>query len=162
MKALTLWRPWSDAIVRGPKAIENRGWWHRSIVGETIAIHAGTRFDADGFVAMRRLWRGAPDSTVSPQGIVGVARVCGVIAPGEGEDGHECPVVLAGIPGVHVDADARWWSGRSFGWILDQRVAIEPVPCRGAQGLWNVPLPIEAVVRDRVRARVAERAGPRA
>jgi hypothetical protein len=154
MLALTIWRPFSCAIVRGPKPLENRGWWRKSIVGETIAIHGGTRFDDDAFRAIRDhgLWREVPDSTVSPLGIVGTARVAGVIAPGDGSDGAECPVILAGVPGVHVDVDLRWWDGKSFGWVLDQRIAIEPIPCRGAQGLWTVPDDVDRLVRERVRA----------
>ena len=151
MLALTLWRPWSDAIVRGAKPIENRGWWRSSVIGKTIAIHGGLRYDAEGARSMAPLWT-PPGSADSPQGIVGMARVAGVIAPGEGDDGDECPVILAGVPGVHVDVDLRWWTGRSFGWVLDQRVAIAPVPCRGAQGLWTVPADVAAIVEERVRA----------
>lgn len=96
------------------------------------------------------IWPEAPAlPSYSPLGIVGVARVAGVIAPGDGEDGYECPVILAGTPGVHVDVDLRWWDGESFGWVLDQRTAIKPVPCKGRQGLWRVPEPLEREVRRR-------------
>ena len=48
MRALTLWRPWSDAIVFGPKRIENRTWVPpASMIGRYLAIHAGVRFDDD-------------------------------------------------------------------------------------------------------------------
>lgn len=44
MRALT-WRPWSDAIVRGPKRVENRPWTPPGFfLGETIAIHAGKKY----------------------------------------------------------------------------------------------------------------------
>jgi hypothetical protein len=41
------------------------------------------------------------------------------------------------------------------GWVLDDVIALdEPVPCPGAQGLWQLPIDVEA----RVRAQIARAA----
>ena len=151
MKALTLWRPYSCAIVRGPKGIENRGWlFSRAMLGETIAIHGGRKFSRDSAreIAASGLWPGVPlSSDASPEGVVGVARLAGAIDVNEDGD----PFVVFGLPGVHVDVDAEWWSGDGPGWVLDQRRAIAtPVPCAGALGLWRLPLAVEARVREQL------------
>jgi hypothetical protein len=46
---------------------------------------------------------------------------------------------------------APWFSG-PFGWLLTDVVAIEPVPCLGAQGLWLLPPDVERQVLARERA----------
>lgn len=38
-----------------------------------------------------------------------------------------------------------WWVG-PVGWYFRDPVAIEPVPCKGAQGLWNLPSDVDAAV----------------
>lgn len=163
MKALTLWRPWSDAIVRGPKRIENRTWAPpAAIMGRFIAIHAGRKFDDGGgcdLMAMGSGWTGPLEPKDSPEGIVGIARIIGALATGRD--------AARGIPGevtgyfpttnppdellarIRRMVDDRWWIG-PVGWLLDDVLAIEPVPCRGAQGLWTVPADVEALVRARV------------
>lgn len=40
----------------------------------------------------------------------------------------------------------------NFGWVFDKIVAIQPVPCRGAQSLWTVPDDVAAKVRDAYRS----------
>lgn len=149
MKALTFWRPWSDAIVRGPKRCENRGWPPPDrMLGEYIAIHAGKRYQRgewpwpDGFEP--------PAEADSPQGIVGVARIRGALDLRRGR----ALMYLETVDELQVadrldelDRDP-WWAG-PCGWLLDEVVAIEPVPCRGAQGLWNLPADVELVVRER-------------
>lgn len=156
MKALTLWRPWSDAIVHGPKRIENRTWVPPArVVGEVIAIHAGKRYDtaadryceARGFAALNR--HGCPG------GIVGVARIVGASDPYGfvwAEDPYDERLV-GRLSGLRTDP---WWIG-PVGWLLDDVIAIEPIPCRGAQGLWTVPADLDALVLDRVAAAERDR-----
>jgi len=153
MKALTLWRPWSDCIVRGPKAIENRDWEPpRRLVGGTIAIHGGKTWDRDGAFSILDLWADVPNRVTSAEGVIGVARLVGVIdrslAPGTGARlvfGMRDEVAAA-VKGCEI-----WWGG-SIGWVFDQRRALPaPVPCKGAQGLWNLPADVEAAVREQLR-----------
>ena len=84
MKALTIWRPWTWAILHLPerhrKGVENRTWAPpTTVLGERIAIHAGLHFDAEAidFIASRCPDDGPlPPLTQAghPTGIVGVAR----------------------------------------------------------------------------------------
>lgn len=154
MKALTLWRPWSDAIVRGPKRVENRTWAPLAgVVGRFIAIHAGSRFDDSGgidLMAMGSGWTPPLEPDESPMGIVGAARIVGSL-----NTRMRDPMLRLQYADradrdrlAALDRDP-WWVG-PVGWLLDDVIAIEPVPCRGAQGLWTVPPDVEALVRARV------------
>lgn len=158
--ALTLHRPWTDAIAYWPgkhaKRIENRTWYRASLVGRHFAIHAGQRYDRDGAAMIAELaagvaeqrpdftWR-CPGPAESPEGIVAIARLCGVVDAGQ--DG--APRLIAGERGGF--AWAEWWMG-GIGWVLDDVTAIDPVPCKGAQGLWAVPPDVADVVRTRWRS----------
>ncbi len=138
--ALTLHRPWCWAIVAPwrpyrqdleAKDLENRTWppW-RSIVGRYIAIHSGATWDSRGADALREMGYPVPDKTDWTGGrIVGLVRVTGRCVEGS------------------VTAEARMWFSGPIGWTLEDPIAIEPVPCRGAQGLWKV----EGEVLERVR-----------
>jgi hypothetical protein len=124
MKALTLWRPWAQAIIYGPKRIENRTWRPpRWIIGKRIAIHAGARYDVEGASWMsggglfaKSLYEPGPPGECRP-GLLGTAVVEGVV----------------------TRSTDPWFCG-PYGWVLTDVVALpEPIPCRGAQGLWDVP-----------------------
>lgn len=157
MRSLTLHRPWTDAIVSMPephaKRIENRSWRPpQRLVGEHIAIHAGQRYDVEGAewiagrVALFRPRWSTPSAAESPVGIVGVARLAGVIDC----DRFGQPLVVHGAVDLS-SVEIGWWMGGP-GWVLDQVVAIEPVPCRGRQGLWTVPAAELDLVRVRWKA----------
>ena len=121
-RALTLWRPWDQAILYGTKRLENRNWkpW-KSIVGKLVALHAGQKYDSNGAKWMHEqgLYT-PPKSSVSPTGIVGVARIVTALET----------------------SDDPWFVG-DFGWLLqDVRAFNTPIPCIGAQGLWKVQGPV--------------------
>lgn len=155
IRALTILQPWAHLIVHGRKRVENRSWEPAARglrVGDYLAIHAGMRFDLgswegayetmpdDEAPELRRLVESAVFSVPQRAGrelvatrvaygaVVGVARLADV------ED--EAP------------EDEAYWCG-PWGWRLDEVQAIEPVPCRGAQGLWALPPEVLATVRDR-------------
>lgn len=117
--ALTLHRPWAWAIAHGPKRIENRSWapprWAR---GMRLAIHAGKTFnERDRNVIASRYGLSVPSKDDDPMGIV----------------------ALATLAGSTTESDDPWFNG-PVGWILkDVRALPQPVPARGAQGLWVVP-----------------------
>lgn len=142
MKALTLIRPWDQAIVRGPKRVENRDWKPPAALlkpGERLAIHAGRKWDA-GFDAYNSEWT-PPTESECPSGVVvGVATLDAV------HDVKGCDVCMT----CAICNDP--WTVGDFGWVLKGVVALaEPVPCRGAQGLWTLPPEVAA----RVLAQVA-------
>ena len=138
MRALTLWRPWPWSIVHGPKRLENRMWapWP-SIIGKRIAIHAGVKYDEEGAEYIRgHLMQPqlVPSKTSDPQGIIGTAIVSRYLIKRDPED-----LVPSDLP---PDGQAVWYFG-PFAWVLDDvRALSEPIPCKGAQGLWVVPIDI--------------------
>lgn len=121
MKALTVCQPYAHLIAIGEKPIENRSWPTR--YRGPLAIHAGRS----------REWLGEDDERKYPGmvygAIVAVAR-------------------LVGSPSIDRDSDWRpeWRHLRDhehangpFCWILEDVRRVQPVPCRGAQGLWIPP-----------------------
>lgn len=162
MKALTLWRPWSDAIVAGAKPIENRTWAPpRGLLGQWIAIHGGKRWDEDGarWIIEEELWEPHPDA-VSPQGIVGAAQLIGVV---EFRTRPSDRLLVNAWWGDRDAAQARlesaapWFTG-PIGWLFGDAVSIDPVPCRGAQGLWTLPPDVDATVKQRMLRVLEDRA----
>lgn len=158
LRALTLQRPWSAAIVRGPKRVENRTWFPPAmLLGHTIAIHAGLTYD--DHLSWPDGWSAPADP---PVGIVGVARLLGA-ATREGSQriqtrlpGRSIPLTeeeRARIKGRLLRIDEDPWANRMPGtvwWLLGEPIAIEPVHCKGSLGLWTVDPMIAADVRRRV------------
>lgn len=157
MKALTLHRPWSDAIVHGPKRVENRTWRPPvRVLAQRIAIHAGKAYAVTvdlpgGYVA--------PSKEDCPTGIVGVATVAGYLDARKGRrdrvqrwpfsnDGARIVNALSSL-----DSDPYWIG--PVGWLLECVVALpEPIPMNGKQGLWNVPPSVVECI-DSMLARVS-------
>jgi hypothetical protein len=139
MKSLTVRQPWASAIAFGRKDVENRTWatGHRGL----LAIHAGkgiewTASDAAWIEAglmpyrsgdPRKAWSGS-----LPLGaIVAVARLT---------DCHDA---------TRTDycSCSPWAMAHQWHWELaDVRPLAEPVPCKGALRLWNLPEDVEAAV----------------
>ncbi len=147
--ALTLWRPWPFAILHLPegeaKRVENRPWkpW-ASVIGKRIALHAGKHMDDN---VLRTLFPLAVDVRAYDEGILGTAVVKGWIC---NEDSLLQSKYDYGGTLTAADAeaayDSRWFFG-PYGWVLeDVRALPEPIPCKGAQGLWTVPAAIAALL----------------
>ena len=119
MRAITLRRPWDQAILHGGKDIENRVWplWTNQI-GCEILLHASKKYDIDGAIWMQlRGLYNSPSEVDSPTGIVGSFVVDRVV----------------------TESNSPWFVG-PFGWVLrDIKIFEKPIPCRGKQGLWIVP-----------------------
>ena len=128
MYALTLWQPWAWAIARAGKDVENRTWpppkW---LIGQRLAIHAGKGWDESW-----NFWADHDENDPLYEcgaGIVAVVTVVGVITMG-----------------------ARpWFDGTGpYGWVLADVVPVDPpIPCRGRQGLWQLPPEVEAELEKR-------------
>lgn len=136
MRALTLIRPWPWAIFHAGKDVENRSWAPRAsqlLPGNLLAIHAGAkwdRYDAEWIDRLLKEVAGTVPRTMPAQsdhvsGIIGVVR----------------------FMGVTIECESPWFSG-PVGWrIAEPRLLPEPIPCRGALGLWALPPDVEASVR---------------
>lgn len=123
MKALTIWEPWAWAIVAAGKDVENRTWAPpRALLGERIVIHAGKRVDEDAIDDIEWLIeREVPRRELAPGCLVGTAL----------------------LVRISTSSASPWFSG-PFGWELRDPWRGAPVPCRGAQGLWDVPADVLA------------------
>jgi hypothetical protein len=130
---LTLWRPWSALIAAGIKRIENRPWHPEPRLqrGEWFAVHAGKKYDDTCSAMAAKL--GTPLSWFTKDKLDESAIVC-----------------VARYDGYVTSSEDGWFFG-PFGWLLGEVVAFQPIPCKGAQGLWNVP----AATADLVRAAYA-------
>jgi hypothetical protein len=169
VKALTLHQPWATLIAIGAKRIETRSW--ATSYRGPIAIHAAKRWQADELEAFgygQGEWR-AMRHAIGPHyrtpgdvplgAIVAVAELTNCI-PSEGFSKVSEVLKLPRwpIPGkVFMASDNEWVFGDlgpgRFGWVLSdvERLA-EPIPCRGALGLWEVPDELVA----RINAQVEE------
>ena len=141
MKALTVQQPWAWAIFHG-KAIENRTqqWTYRG----PLAIHAGLRWAGSG-----------ADSPLVQDVYERADRIGGaIVGGGRGVLGAFLGVV--DLVDVHPSAGccAPWGEsayvehgGRERRQIVhlvleNPRLLAEPIPCKGALGLWTPPADI--------------------
>lgn len=142
MKALTVQQPWAWAIVHGGKNIENRTqlWSYRG----PLAIHAGVQWSARGINSplIHDAWDQHGDFTHTPNE----------------HDAFTFGAILgvADLVDVHPDAGCcRPWGESAYiehggkerrrvvHLVLeDPRPLAEPIPCKGALGLWTPPADI--------------------
>ena len=126
LRALTIHQPWAWFITKGYKPIENRSWRPpQSLVGQWLAIHAGKTWDQatvlDDIRDMADAYEGYGPSMLD------LHAQCGSI------------LAVARVTGFVTESASPWFFG-PIGWTLADVIDLpEPVPCRGAQGLWKVP-----------------------
>jgi hypothetical protein len=164
LRALTLTQPWATLVAIGAKEIETRSWG-TSYRG-ALAIHAAAGLGPVGglaglaaltdsepfFEALRPHLSGytAKERVCDlPRGcIVAVARLVDVVPTGS---------INFAMNVVGIDLPARVEQERAFGdytpgrhaWLLDRTLHIlDPIPCRGHLGLWNVPPDTRAHLED--------------
>ncbi len=158
MKALTIWQPWASLIIAGAKPYEFRGWRApRFIIGQRVVIHAGSRrivkAEVDELLmalTMReRFPISAAETCLFPEKAIHVlqlaralalptAAAIGTAIIGEPRSGIEIATEF-GVPRANDsdrDEQANW------GWpMLEIEPWPEPIPMKGAQGIWNWPAP---------------------
>lgn len=139
-RGVTLIRPWAWAVACAGKDVENRTWepW-RSAIGGWLAIHAGQKWDEAALAWIRE----RVDARCLP-------------LPAKSEDPSGVIVAVAQLGAILTSSDSPWFTG-PFGWRLDNVVRLPaPVPCKGAQGLWQLPADVLARVRAGVEQLRAE------
>lgn len=141
MKAITLIRPWPIAMFflkpEYLKDIENRSWKPpNSIIGQRIAIHAGNKYHPDVFAQWLDIIQPTPqeafDLLLYWQDLSDIKGIIGT-------------VVVDGWYYCRYSSEAKspWAEEGMICWRLKDPVALaKPIPCRGAQGLWEVPAEI--------------------
>lgn len=149
MKALTVLPPWSHAIAHLGKSVENRSW--PTTYRGPLLIHAGKSvrcWDDPGTAAVFHA-AGVPlplPRAVTFGAMVAVARVADCLRA------NDAQVYLSGSQAgpPHPWVEGPWC------WLLaDIRPLAEPVPCRGAQQLWEPPADVLAAVLAQLGGRPA-------
>lgn len=168
-RALSFWQPWASAIVDGPKAIDNRPRRPPlDMIGKVFYIHAAKKWDQGMYVDVLRIWsnhlpRGSIDQYAPTQALmiscfnerpsvfqeqmhklfpfgalIGTARLVGVVDPKKNPDTTH---LTSRARSIFNKAREEWFFGTQYGLILDEREPLpEPIPCRGHQGPWWVPI----------------------
>jgi len=142
MKAITLYQPWATLWALGIKKNETRTW---------NTLHRGPLFIHAGKAVIR-----VPDD---------VTRLTKKLA---GEYVHNLPRgVIVGAVNLYqsrpiTSEDLRFmpkdeialgdWSNTRFAWLGSNHQIIKPIPCRGRQGLWNIPKELEDRLRRKLEA----------
>lgn len=149
-RALSLIQPMGTAIVKGWKPIENRSWrpWE-SIVGKMIAIHASAKWDDNYANMVGRITGWRPIATVQ-SAIIGVARVTGYVTLNE-DTGVATRLGEHGVDSLPLeDLPGREWFVGPYGWTLADAREIDPIPCKGSRGLWQIKSAMRDVLRERL------------
>jgi len=172
MKALSLTQPWATLVAIGQKKIETRSW--RTDYRGPLAIHAakglglvGGRKGLQHLVTSAPFWQVLEPAGYTPMRMPACGLPLGAIVA-------VCELVDC-VPTANVDAPHattatwrhgnHWWlltdQERAFGdyspgryaWLLDNICALpEPIPARGALGLWEVDADIEVAVQRQMIA----------
>lgn len=146
LSALTLWPEWVWAIHKLDKRVENRTWKIPS--GRWFALHAGAHVGGrKGSVAEAEGW----------EGVRAMATRAGWVAPAPLWRVHalakhgriiqrdpKAPLTsmihgLFRVRGYVTGDNGSWHVPGQVGNVLDYVPLAEPIPCKGAQGLWTVP-----------------------
>lgn len=160
MKALSIKQPWLWAITDLNKRVENRTWKPAyKIVGQRIAFHASKQDDPHGENAIYYLaGPGLPPEDIPRGAIVATARLCGWF------DGDGYRFIWGKFIPTFEQGDFvhnKWFFG-PIGWVFDdiQKLS-EPIPCRGARGLWDVPDEFLPTLQTRPSNKALQRARSR-
>lgn len=156
MRALSIRQPWPWAIICAGKDVENRtkGTRYRGL----LAIHASKTVyahDLDNPLILAAIERNGYE-------IGEAAAACGAV------------VAVAMLAGCHLSPDfggtcgatrprcSPWAEPDVYHWQLTGvRPLAEPVPCRGALGLWRLPDDVEKAVREQMERALYPRPGNR-
>ncbi len=168
MRALSLTQPWATLVAVGAKTIETRSWGTR--YRGLVAIHAAKampqwamdlaldRFATRLIVGMQRhhlpYRHEFPDDL--PRGmVVATARLVDVRGTGDSHASAMDPWPRRWVRDLsEQERDAGDFSAGRYCWFLeDVRPLAQPISCRGALGLWDVPADIVAAIDEQIGGR---------
>lgn len=151
MKALSLTQPWATLVAVGEKKLETRSWptYYRG----PLLIHASKGFPLGARTICHRApfcYALARAGYLHPKelplgAIVGIVTLTG------------CTSTTDALEGISAEEHAfgDYGPGR-FAWRLTEALRFnEPIPCKGALGLWKVPDEIARQLEARFGERVA-------
>jgi hypothetical protein len=144
MRALTVQQPWAWAIAAQDKDVENRAW--KTSYRGLLAIHAGRTGDDGARLPVERAARRF--KTIRAESLL-AKRISEVSLR------FGCIVAVATLAGCHDERTEEprnscspWGQPGQYHWQLaNVRPLPEPVPCKGALGLWRLPEDVEKAVR---------------
>ena len=156
VKALSIMQPWVDAHLYWGKPVENRTWRpSHAQIGQRIALHASAKVDKGGMAFIRRLPAPIPQAAEllgKPRvsAILGTAVLAGYVVMKEEsiEDEFGKGIITRswtgwGEVGDYDPLADPWFFGPvGFVWRDVQRL-VEPIPCNGSLGFWNIPSDIQ-------------------
>lgn len=134
MKALTVTQPWATLVIRGVKRFETRSWAPPdAVIGTRIAIHAAKGWRAADR-EMADFWHN--DGTLAePRADLPLGMILGTIEIAGARRTFPLPDEITAREMMMGDYSRGRWA-----WILaDPRPLAEPIPWRGALGLWTLP-----------------------
>ncbi len=152
MKIITLWQPWATLIALGYKKYEtrHRGTKYRG----RLAIHAAKRpvkdkelaaisYDSIGHIN----WEKIKNIEYPLGAIVAVSNLvdCHIMTNSMRLTHESCIAINSITP---LEKSMGFWEPGRFAWELDEVKKIEPIPCRGSQGLWNLPQEIAKAIGE--------------
>lgn len=149
MKALSIWQPWAQLVAIGAKRIETRHWSTRH--SGWIAVHAAKRWTReerdivtyDPFAeALQRGGYDPRDRELPLGAVVAVAQLIDCVTTDA-----VLRAVDAGIDLLPDELEFGNYEPGRFGWVLKDVTAIESVPCRGQQGLYDLDADTYSAVR---------------
>ena len=172
MKALTLTQPWAFLVMLGAKRIETRSW--ATAYRGSLALHAASGLGpVGGRKGLRELVNSQPffsvlvdrfEHTVERSlvdtildglplgGIVAVCRLVDCVSTGlYSSVQHDSEIWQ--VPPGNMSREYTFgdYSPGRFAWLLaDVQALPEPIPCKGALGLWQP----DAATMDAVRRQV--------
>jgi hypothetical protein len=145
VKVLSLRQPWAWFVVHGGKRIENRVW-NTGFRGEFL-LHAAKGMTRDEYDSAKEMLHDVcgvaslvpydlPSyDTIERGGIVGVARLVGVVRPR-----HEWCSCDGGVPSHYPpDVEWRWHMREQYGFVLDRVRALPFTACKGSLGFFGCP-----------------------
>ena len=175
LMALTVHPPWSGMIAAGLKPVENRSWPPPpQLIGQRLAIHSGKRVDSAALQVLGEhqellgIPDGALDHSLARSAIVAVVTLRGAVRVTDAGQPDEPPSplqigqprrlrphrILGGLPPpAALDAIRSPWAMGPWLWVLGDVLAIDPVPCQGAQKVWRVPAAAAAAVLEQLRGK---------
>jgi hypothetical protein len=154
MRALSVRQPWAWAIACAGKTVENRTWPTR-YTGE-VAIHASKACDEVAVMPTPEALGLFMDAVLDDmRGGVPALAAGVVIAVAQLAGCHPHPDADSGC--YRDSGDSRWpacspWAvpGQWHWQLVSVRPLPEPVPCRGALGLWRLPDDVGQAVRKQL------------
>lgn len=153
MKALTLWQPWASLVVAGAKPYEFRSWRPpAAVVGQRIVVHASARKVDPREVEQLRSLLNAGGRYAAATYLMPIDAALAVLDAGTWPMGAGLGSAVVGSAvsgdqlaidfGVVKANDSSRNYHSNWGWpMLEVELWTDPLPVRGAQGLWTWPEP---------------------